>query len=538
MRWLSGVFVAFAFASVAAACSSGESRPAGNDGEAMGSVTQAITTACNTLTVGLPCDPDGPAGPKLECEGVCYVATTGLVGCIAVAAGTLNGVTCGTAGGVGDAACTRYCSGKTCLAAIAPLGTACRPNLSSDPCDGQCDGTGKCDSLGGAACAFGRDEQLCTFATCNFSKATQCKTQNLNKNTLCSDSDACSIGKCSTGVCVAGPAAGCDDGNSCTDDACDSVGGGCVGTPNNANSCSDGNACLTGEHCAAGKCVAGTTPVNCDDSNACTADSCDPNTGCAHIAKSCSDSDACTADSCDPATGACSSAPISCADADPCTVDACDPVTGCSHVNMNCDDADACTADSCANGTCGHATVSCDDNDACTTDSCDALSGCTHVAIVGCGGGGDGGAGGIGSDGNAGAAAGGASDGGAPPTGGTAGSETGGTAGTEAGGTAGTEAGGTPSAGTASGGNSTAGTTSAGSPSGGTESSGGTTATGGTSTPEGGAMDGGTTGSGPRPVNDSGCGCRVPAQPSPGGSAAWALGLLGLTALLRRRRAV
>jgi len=578
MRWLSGVFVAFAFASVAAACSSGETGPGGNDGEALGSVSQAITTACNTQTLGLPCDPDGAGGPKLECEGVCGIATTGVVRCTAVPAGTLDGVTCGTASGVGDVACTRYCSGKTCLAAIAPLGTACRPNLNSDPCDGQCDGTGKCDSLGAAACTFGRDEQLCKFATCNFSNATQCKTQNLTRNTLCSVSDACSLGTCnSSGVCVAGPTAGCDDGNSCTDDACDSVGGGCLGTPNNANACSDGNACFTGEHCAAGKCIAGTTPVDCDDSNECTADSCDPNTGCAHIAKSCSDGDACTADSCDAATGACSSVPVSCVDADPCTVDACDTVTGCSHVNINCDDANACTADSCAggvcghatvscddndpctddscdtgsgcahsakncddanactadscaSGTCGHATVSCDDNDACTADSCDALSGCTHVAIIGCGDGGAGGAGGVGSDGNAGADAGGAGDGGAPPTGGTAGTETGGTAGTDAGGTA--------SAGTASGGNGTAGTTSAGTTSGGgTETTGGSTTTGGASTPEGGAMDGGTTGSGPRTVNDSGCGCRVPTQPTQSGSVAWALGLLGLTALVRRRRA-
>jgi len=41
------------------------------------------------------------------------------------------------------------------------------------------------------------------------------------------------------------------------------------------------------------------------DQNECTSDSCDPNTGCAHISKSCSDGNACTADACDPSTGGC-----------------------------------------------------------------------------------------------------------------------------------------------------------------------------------------------------------------------------------------
>ncbi len=45
--------------------------------------------------------------------------------------------------------------------------------------------------------------------------------------------------------------------------------------------CSDANACSGNETCAGGMCVAG-TPLSCDDAQECTADSCDPITGCGH----------------------------------------------------------------------------------------------------------------------------------------------------------------------------------------------------------------------------------------------------------------
>jgi hypothetical protein len=52
--------------------------------------------------------------------------------------------------------------------------------------------------------------------------------------------------------CVAG---GCDDGNPCTDDACDPATG-CQHVPN-AASCSDGAACTVGDSCVAGQCQPG-----------------------------------------------------------------------------------------------------------------------------------------------------------------------------------------------------------------------------------------------------------------------------------------
>ena len=43
------------------------------------------------------------------------------------------------------------------------------------------------------------------------------------------------------------------------------------------SACSDGNLCTTGDTCASGKCAG--TPTTCNDSDACTADSCDASTG-------------------------------------------------------------------------------------------------------------------------------------------------------------------------------------------------------------------------------------------------------------------
>ena len=90
-----------------------------------------------------------------------------------------------------------------------------------------------------------------------------------------------------------------------------------------------------------------TMDSQCDDSDACTSDVCDTNTGnCVNtdITASCDDSSACTADSCDPATG-CVNTDISasCVDGNACTADSCDPAVGCvnTDISASCDDTDA-----------------------------------------------------------------------------------------------------------------------------------------------------------------------------------------------------
>jgi len=64
----------------------------------------------------------------------------------------------------------------------------------------------------------------------------------------------------------------------------------------------------------------------------------------------CDDSDACTADSCDQVDG-CSSEPLSCDDSLLCTVDSCDSQVGCSNVPIDCDDGLSCTQEACVGAT-------------------------------------------------------------------------------------------------------------------------------------------------------------------------------------------
>src|SRR5262245_3172382 len=77
----------------------------------------------------------------------------------------------------------------------------------------------------------------------------------------------------------------CNDSNACTDDTCDpQTEGGCVYTADDNNPASTDSS-----ECTIDTCVAGTatyTPRTCNDDNACTDDTCDPETagGCVYTA--------------------------------------------------------------------------------------------------------------------------------------------------------------------------------------------------------------------------------------------------------------
>ena len=67
----------------------------------------------------------------------------------------------------------------------------------------------------------------------------------------------------------------CDDSNACTDDTCNN--GTCVYTNDDTNTCTDGNDC-TADSCLSGVCTSTNEPVNtaCDDGLFCTkTDKCD-----------------------------------------------------------------------------------------------------------------------------------------------------------------------------------------------------------------------------------------------------------------------
>ena len=132
--------------------------------------------------------------------------------------------------------------------------------------------------------------------------------------------------------------------------------------------CNDGDACNGKETCVGGVCQPG-TPVDCDDSDACTTDTCSGGF-CSNTPINCDDSDACTIDSC--AGGVCSNDPIDCDDGDACNGTetcaggACQPGTP-----IDCDDSDACTADSCAGGACSYDLIACPPGEVCVGGLCE-----------------------------------------------------------------------------------------------------------------------------------------------------------------------
>jgi cysteine-rich repeat protein len=232
---------------------------------------------------------------------------------------------------------------------------------------------GEC--IGGVAlnCA---DNNVCTDDSC--APATGCS--NTANSASCDDLSACTTGdQCALGSCVGGAQIACDDGNLCTDDACDASSG-CTTTANQA-ACDDGNTCTTGDGCSGGWCL-GTDALACDDGNACTVDACDPALGCTATpsGSACDDGDACTVGETCSLTGCTGGADVVCDDASACTTDSCDPISGCVAIPVDgdCDDLNACTtADSCLAGECvGGVPLVCDDANDCTTDSCDPAEGC------------------------------------------------------------------------------------------------------------------------------------------------------------------
>ena len=144
----------------------------------------------------------------------------------------------------------------------------------------------------------------------------------------------------------------CNDGNPCTiDDTC--VNGVCQGTPTSEIPCGTGGCGV----CANGFCMtmANKLGTPCDDGFKCTGDDvCLAGGFCLGIIKACpdSDTDRCTIDACDPQTGECVN--VGPRDCGPCAQ--CEAQTGaCAPANegVACDDLDVCTATStCSDGVC------------------------------------------------------------------------------------------------------------------------------------------------------------------------------------------
>ena len=261
----------------------------------------------------------------------------------------------------------------------------CIPTL--EQCDGEdndCDG--ETDET------FCDDGNPCTDDVCDPKLAVDgalgCTAVNID--IPCDDNNLCTTGDtCSAGSCKSGTAKDCNDFNSCTVDACDLPTGECTNTVIEGP-CDDGSACTVGDVCIAGACAPG-PPPDCDDSNPCTDDLCDPQDGCKNPDNSspCEDGDLCTqGDTC--TQGKCASAPpIDCDDNNECTKNFCDPAlvsdlsNGCTHTDITdiCSDGEDCTVgDVCSGGKCiAGAPKTCDDNKPCTVDGCDSHGNCVNA---------------------------------------------------------------------------------------------------------------------------------------------------------------
>ena len=244
------------------------------------------------------------------------------------------------------------------------INNACQTNA----CDPQ---SGKCAlSYGPKGLACDKDDNVCT------------------QNDVC-DGD---------GNCIAGAVVKCDDGNPCTNDACDPKIG-CSYTANSAPCNADDNACTVGDVCKEGSCLPGDAK-KCDDNEECTADSCDKGTAAclfAEVSKTCDDGDACTGEDACGKNGAgkftcLPGAKVVCNDGNACTTDVCDSTKGCLSTpvanGLPCNDGNACTdKDACATGQCQGTPIDvakgCDDGNACTADTCDSKAGCKHQPVSG-----------------------------------------------------------------------------------------------------------------------------------------------------------
>ncbi|MCD4822900.1 MAG: hypothetical protein K8R11_12825, partial [Methanococcoides sp.] len=194
-------------------------------------------------------------------------------------------------------------------------------------------------------------------------------------NEDCDDGFYCNGAEtCDSGSCQAGS-------NPCPGQLCDEAGDTCVDCLGDGD-CDDGVYCNGAELCDNGVCQPGVN-VDCNDSIACTTDSCNETTDtCDNIPDDglCDDVLFCNgAETCDPVLGC---QPGS----DPCQEQYCDEAGDICYeceTDPDCDDGLFCNgAETCDSGACQPGTPpDCDDGISCTDDSCnEGTDSCDHAA--------------------------------------------------------------------------------------------------------------------------------------------------------------
>ncbi len=237
-------------------------------------------------------------------------------------------------------------------------------------------GTTICGSNVDCDDSFSCTIDVCTMGVCiNTPSDMAC-----NDGLYCNGAELCdpALGAAGSG-CTASSGSPCDDGISCTADACDEAVDACSHSPKDAL-CTNGVACDGEETCSATLgCIAG-TPSDCDDKVNCTIDYCDLQMGdCAHVESDslCANDSFCDGvEKCDKIKDCEPGTPVDCDDAIDCTEDSCnDDTDSCDHLanNDQCKDAEYCNGvELCVPGVgCQPGSpVVCNDNLSCTTDNC------------------------------------------------------------------------------------------------------------------------------------------------------------------------
>ena len=263
------------------------------------------------------------------------------------------------------------------------------PCKDGNPCtDGDsCDGMGDCIPGVPHDCPV---QHPCKTSWCNKEAnegTNPCVQDWVAKDTLCDDNNACTdsdgcqfVDEDRVQMKCTGLPLDCNDENPCSSDSCNKETG-CAytalanGTP--CNKASD--PCAVSGACEAGECV-GALGNKCDDNNPCTDDGCFPETGeCSHEynTASCDDGNECTtADIC--VQGVCAGSAVDCAGIEsPCLQPICNPASGVCDMPVDdgtaCPDADLCNGEeTCLGGACtdGEPVLCEDDGNECIQDVC------------------------------------------------------------------------------------------------------------------------------------------------------------------------
>lgn len=362
-----------------------------------GTGNQCVSYGSTGYFCGIPCAADGDCPPAYTCKNAEVIGVSTVVKQCVATAGTC---TCSVAqiswakkGGSAGGSLTE------CFQTVDGKPTSCKGTRtctsagSLSACTGQVPATEVCDSLdndcnGKVDDVDCSDGSVCTKDACD-AAAKACAHLPAAEGLTCeADGLKCTVGGlCANGTCTGETPLNCDDKNACTADSCTELSGGqCTHSPVPLGSCDDGDACTVQDKCSLDSACSG-IPVACTG-DGCTANlKCDKVTGCvgdkAANGTPCDDGLKCTSgDECQG--GTCTAAlPLNCDDLNPCTQDACSPAVGCVSVAVaaTCTDGNACTTgDGCLGGSCVGAAASCGDANPCTTDSCEPQSGCLHKA--------------------------------------------------------------------------------------------------------------------------------------------------------------